>query len=152
MAPDCSGREKPRTHAFTKAFVPAAPLSTIGVTTSPSVPGAGRVSRPSVSSTARDQRSSTERQRPPYQADLLLPRTPDENGMAMDDTPIPGPLDWGALATELGTATAGGQQVAQLALTSLIGDERLRAAVDWYMDRESGSESICSGSWCCGSR
>jgi len=60
------------------------------------------------------------------------------------------PIDWTAVMHAIGATyespnesvvmRAGGTQVAQRALAALIGENNLRAAVDWYVDLQDGFE------------
>jgi hypothetical protein len=51
------------------------------------------------------------------------------------------PIDWRALAEEIGAdPNRGGDAIARRAITSLLGDEAMRWAVDWYVEGRPAAE------------
>jgi hypothetical protein len=55
-----------------------------------------------------------------------------------------GPIDWKALAENLGTLSAdgesGGDDVGREAIALILGEDALRSAVDYYVDYPKGFE------------
>jgi hypothetical protein len=51
------------------------------------------------------------------------------------------PIDWGELARRIGVEpNRGGDEIARRAIAALLGEQALRGAVDWYVDRRRASE------------
>jgi hypothetical protein len=58
------------------------------------------------------------------------------------------PIDWGDLALRIGVdPNSGGDHIARRAIASLLGEQALRRAVDWYVDRRPASEHARSVLW-----
>ena len=72
-------------------------------------------------------------------------RHPD--GMPENVTGADGEIDWGRLAVSFDAVEFVSGRKGQLALAEVIGDDRLRASVDWYIAGRPGSELARFALW-----